>query len=99
MVILRTAQKCLDARLPCLRPASQGYAQASKTVRMVSRRIRSNLLPRLRAETPFFMWCPNFPIQGTHSQELQSKHYGVQARRREGEAPGHRSRWAFFSSR
>jgi len=54
---------------------------------VASRRIRSDSLPRLRAET--------FPFPKRFGE---GKHYGVQARRRDGEAAGQRRRWAFFSS-
>jgi hypothetical protein len=67
-------------------------------MRVASRRIRSDFLPRLRAETCALMRCPKLSTQGGSSQGVESKHYGVQARRRDGEAAGQRSRWAFFGS-
>ncbi len=55
-------------------------------------------MPRLRAETCALMRCPKFSTQGGSSQGVESKHYGVQARRRDGEVAGYCRRWAFFSS-
>jgi hypothetical protein len=44
----KAAQKYPNARRPCLRPARRGYAQAGEILRVASRRIRSDFLPRRR---------------------------------------------------
>jgi len=45
-------------------------------------------LPHLRAETTALIRRPKFSAQGVGSQAAEGGHYGVQARRRDGEAAG-----------
>jgi len=54
---------------------------------MVSQRIRSDFLPRLRAETSALTRRAKFSTRGVSSQADEGGNYGVQARRREGEGP------------
>jgi hypothetical protein len=49
---------------------------------------KERLLPRLRAETSALMRRPKFSTEGVNSQADEGEHYGVQARRRDGEAAG-----------
>jgi len=49
---------------------------------------KERLLPRLRAETSALMRRPKSSTEGVNSQADEGEHYGVQARRREGEAAG-----------
>ena len=54
----------------------------------MSRRIRSDSLPRLRAEISPLMKGAKLSTQGVSSQADEDGNYGVQARRRGGEAAG-----------
>ena len=63
-------------------------AGAPEILRVASRRIRSDFLPRLRAETSARVRRSKFSTQGVSLQADEGTHYGVQARRRDGEAAG-----------
>jgi hypothetical protein len=55
-------------------------------LRVASRRIRSDFLPRLRAETSALARCPKLSTPWANSKANEGRHYGVQARRRVGES-------------
>ena len=49
LFFLQVAQKCHDARVPCLRPARRGYAQAGESL---NRRGDSRITPTTHSKKP-----------------------------------------------